>query len=281
MGEQPADPDQVVVAIAVQCWNLVTYEQLRRAGLGKNAIATRIRRGWLHRKYRGVYAVGTPKISIEGRYLAAVLACGEGAVLSYQSAAGHWKVLPHVAGPIHVTIPERGSRARREGIQIHRSSVLGFPEVTRHRGIPITSPRRTIADLRKAEAPEVVRRAAREAAVLGLNIGDESGQDRTRSELERRLLWLFPRYGVPKPEVNAEVAGLIVDFLWRLERVIVETDGWRYHRGREAFESDRKRDARLRLAGYQVLRFSHRQVFHEPDEVMAVIREAIGLRSAR
>ena len=277
MGEQPAGPDRIVAQLAARQFTIVTYEQLRDAGLGKNAVQGRLRRGWLHRLYRGVYAVGSPEPSIEGRYLAAVLAHGADAVLSHESAAAHWRLLPVRSGAIHVTVPDRGSRTRRKGIRLHRSSMLGSNQVTRHRGIPITRPERTIRDLRRCEKPEVVRQAARQAAVMGLNIGDEVERDHTRSELERRILWLFRRHGIPKPEVNVRVAGITVDFLWREARVVVETDGWRFHRGRAAFEEDRRRDARLRLAGYQVLRFSHRQVFEEPAEVIAVVRAAIGL----
>ena len=82
------------------------------------------------------------------------------------------------------------------------------------------------------------------------------------------------------PEVNAAVGGLTVDFLWRDIWLIVETDGWKFHRGREAFENDRSRDAHLRRLGFEVLRFSYRQVFDEPATVIAAIRAAIDSRSA-
>ena len=280
MRRKPADPDRVVATAAGQKFGIVTIEDLLSAGLSEGGVRRRLRRGWLHRLYRGVYAVGNPNPSIEGRYLAAVLACGEDAALSHRSAAAHWRMLTYANGPVHVTIPDRGSRARRNGIHLHRSSVLGFQEVTRHRSIPITNPGRTLADLRTTQRPEVVRRAARQAAVLGLNTGDEGEQDRTRSELERRMLWLFRRHRLPLPEVNVHIGGMTVDFLLREAWVVIETDGWQFHRGREAFEDDRGRDARLRQLGFEVLRFSHRQVFHEPDVVVGVIRETIHSRSA-
>lgn len=280
MRNEKAGPDRVVARIAARQFTVASTKQLQAAGLTRQGIHRRVQRGWFHPLHRGVYAVGNPNPSIEGKYLAAVLACGEGAVLSHLSAAAHWRLLPHAGGPVHVTIPDRGSRRRRRGIHIHRSSVLGFQETTRHRGIPVTNPGRTLADLRRAEPPELGRRAARQAAVFGLNTGDDGDDDRTRSELERRAIWLFQRHRIPLPEVNVYVAGLLVDFLWRPEWLIVEVDGWRYHRGRDAFEDDRGRDARLRQLGFEVLRFSYRQVFEEPELVIGLIQDAIQSRSA-
>ena len=236
MGEKPAEPVPVVASLAARQFGIVTTTQLTALGLSKDWIYGKVHAGWLHRRYRGVFAAGNPSPSIEGRYMAAVLACGVGAVLSHGSAATHWGMIRQREGGIHVTIPDRGSRAQRNGIQLHRSSAQGHQQITRHRGIPITSPRRTLADLLRTERPEVVRRAARQASVLGLNIGEEGERDRTRSELERRMLWLFRRHRLPRPEVNVRVGGLVVDFLLRESRVVIETDGWRYHRGREALK---------------------------------------------
>lgn len=108
--------------------------------------------------------------------------------------------------------------------------------------------------------------------MFGLPIGDEVG-DRTRSDLERNFLGLCRRYGLPAPEANVRVGPHLVDFLWREARLIVETDGYRYHRGRAAFEDDRTRDLELRARGYEVIRLSYRQVVEEPDRVAEVLRE--------
>lgn len=125
-----------------------------------------------------------------------------------------------------------------------------------------------------------MRQAARQAAVLGLRSGLEHQSDRTRSELERRLLWICRRSGIPLPEVNSKVGPLEVDFLWRELKLIVETDGYRFHRGPVAFEGDRVRDAKLRLAGFEVLRFSHQQVFGDPASVIEVLRVATSAKLA-
>jgi very-short-patch-repair endonuclease len=119
------------------------------------------------------------------------------------------------------------------------------------------------------------RRALRQADVLGLPIGPVADRDRTRSDLEREFLRLCQRHDLPVPEVNVRLGGHLVDFLWRDHRLAVETDGYRYHRGRQAFEDDRSRDLDLRSLGYEVLRFSYRQVSREPERVVAAVRDAL------
>jgi len=103
-------------------------------------------------------------------------------------------------------------------------------------------------------------------------IGSSVDRDRTRSELEHLFLRLCRRYRLLTPEVNARIGSLTVDFLWRDRRLIVETDGYRYHRGRAAFEDDRARDLELRALGFEVVRLSHRQVMDEPERVAAILR---------
>lgn len=105
-------------------------------------------------------------------------------------------------------------------------------------------------------------------------LGPEPG-DRTRSELERLFLRLCRLHRVPVPEVNVRVGPFLVDFLWRDRRLVVETDGYRYHRGWHAFEDDRTRDLRLRILGYEVIRLSFRQVVDEPERVAAVLKGAL------
>ena len=108
--------------------------------------------------------------------------------------------------------------------------------------------------------------------MLGLSLGDDHVPERTRSALEHLFLHLCKRLGLPAPEVNARICSLEVDFLWRDRRLIVETDGYRYHRGRAAFEDDHARDLRLRALGYDVVRLTYRQVMDEPGEVASVLR---------
>lgn len=140
----------------------------------------------------------------------------------------------------------------------------------------MTTPARTLADLPGAVTPKELRRAQRQAAVLGLSPEKEIGHDATRSELEFQFLQLCRRNRIPAPEVNVRIGSLLVDFLWPDRRLVVETDGYRYHRGRFAFENDRAQDLELRALGYDVLRLTYRQVTDSPGEVCAVVKQALG-----
>ena len=152
---------------------------------------------------------------------------------------------------------------------------------TRLDGIPVTDPRRTVSDLRRAKqrrggaSSKELRRAMRQAAVLGLPLGPDTRPERTRSDLERLFKRISRRNGIPAPEVNVKIDGLEVDFLWRDRRLIVETDGYRYHRGRIAFEDDRDRDLTLRSLGYEVIRLSDTQLEDEPEKVASIVRRLL------
>jgi very-short-patch-repair endonuclease len=146
---------------------------------------------------------------------------------------------------------------------------------TRCKGIPVTTPARTISDLRRVVSERELRRAIRQAAVLGLPVCPEVVADRTRSDLERAFLRLCRCHRLPAPEVNVRVGAHLVDFLWRERRLIVETDGYRYHRGRQAFEDDRARDLDLRARGFEVVRLSEKQVAEEPKLVAVILRAAV------
>jgi hypothetical protein len=239
-------------------------------------VRERLRAGRLYRLHRGVYAVGHTAPSDERRWMAAVLALGDGAVLSHRSAASLWGLLPPRDDPVDVSVPRRAGRRQRQGIRIHRPVSLEPADVTRRRGIPVTSPARTLADLRKAVSAHELRRAVRQADFLGLPTGRDVESDGTRSELEGRFLGLCRRYHLPKPAVNTRIEAMTVDFCWVAQRLVVETDGYRYHRGQAAFEQDRARDLRLRALGYQVVRLSYRQVLDEAPRVAIVLRAALG-----
>lgn len=218
--------------------------------------------------------------------MAAVLACGDWpsneriAVLSHRTAAALWGLLSPGSGPIDVSVAGDGGRKARKGICLHRSRTLTPTLTTRRQGIPVTTPVRTIADLQLASdrgrqsavSARELRRAIRQADVLGLRIGTEIVPDRTRSELERLFLRLCQRHDLPAPEVNVCLGSFEVDFFWRDRGLIVETDGYRYHRGRAAFEDDRDRDLKLRALGYEVVRLSYRQVVEDPDRIVTVLR---------
>jgi len=207
-----------------------------------------------------------------------------GAAVSHRSAACLWDLLPKNEGPVDVIVAGAGGKARRRGIRVHRSRTLVPADVILRRAIPVTTPMRTIADMRLAAAEGwpgalpagQLRRAIRQANVLGLSIDEESGRDRTRSDLERDFLRLCRRYGLPSPEVNVRIGPHLVDFLWRDRRVLVETDSYVYHRGKAAFQDDRRRGLDLKRLGYEVLRLAEQQVNEEPDQVAETLGIALG-----
>jgi very-short-patch-repair endonuclease len=206
--------------------------------------------------------------------MAAVLACGKGAVVSHRSAAALWGMLPPHNGPIEVTLATDSGRTKRRGIRVHRSPSFDARLSTRRFGIPITKPPRTFRDLHRTVPQPVYRRAVRRALDLRLiaSVDLEPEEAFTRSNLELLFLRFCRRHRLPAPEVNARAAGYEVDFLWRGPRVVVETDSFRHHGHRAAFESDRARDARLQSLGYRALRFTWRQITETPDEVAHTVR---------
>jgi Uncharacterized protein conserved in bacteria len=184
-----------------------------------------------------------------------------------------------MAGPrdsaVDVSIPGTAGRKTREGIALHRSSTLIASDCTRRDGIPVTSPARTLADLRAVISPPGLAAARREAEFLRLPIDEAPAGDRARTDLEAVFLTLCRRHRLPRPAVNAGVDRYEVDFLWASCRLIVEVDGWESHRIRTAFEEDRARDARFAVLGYEVVRFTWRQVTADAAGVAKTIRALV------
>jgi very-short-patch-repair endonuclease len=275
----------------------VSLAQLLALGLSQDAVERRARSGRLRRVHRGVYAVGGAVVPREGRWLAAVMACGEGAVLSHLSAAVLWNLLTYDASQPHVTAP--ASRQGVPGIRLHRSRSLDAQDTTNHRGIAITTVHRTLLDI-AAHVPDrhleralaqaerlqlydqraitdVIARANghRGTKVLTNAIADEP--QFTRSELEARMRNLARAHNLPKPEFNISLdapdhPGIEVDCYFPSHRLVVETDGWETHRTRKAFEDDRAKDAALTAAGYIVVRFTWRQLRYDPQTVAERIK---------
>jgi very-short-patch-repair endonuclease len=266
--------DTRIARLAARQHGVVTAIQLYSCGLHPSVVSRRASTGRLTRIHRGVYAVGHPGLSQAGRWMAAVLACGEGAALSHQSAGALWEVLP-VTSQIHVTVPGDGGRKRRDSITIHRSSTLLSSHCTFRTGIRVTKPARTLEDLRRVLSAKRFAQALREAQFHRLPIGDRFEPDRTRTELEARFLALCRRYRLPRPKVNARVGPFVVDFLYPARHLIVEVDGWESHRTRSAFEEDRARDARLMRLGWTVVRFTWRQLEDDPARVAATVRDLL------
>ena len=291
------DIDREIAALANRQHGIVDRAELLALGLSGAAIGRRIRSGRLQPMYRGVYAVGHRAMRPAAYWLAAVRASGEGAVLSHVAAADLWGLRPSAAGAIDVTVRSAAGRRGRKGIRLHRCAALSPRETTRHDAIPVTTPARTLLDLAAMLPRRAVERAADQAEVLRLfdlgalnemiedHLGrpgapllravledHHAGATVTRSELEERFLALFDGNGIERPRVNSRVAGLEADFYWPHRSLVVEVDGYRYHRTQRAFERDRARDATLAAEGLRVLRFSHCQLTSRPDEVVRALQ---------
>jgi very-short-patch-repair endonuclease len=271
-------------------------------GLSRNALARRVESGRLHRIHKGVYAVGHRRLTSEGRWLAAVMACGRGAVLSHLDAAALWRVYKGEGARIHVTTTNRSGQAI-PGLWIHRARRLDAEDVTVKAGIPVTTVARTLVDLTDLLGPDRILRAMREAdflRLLDLDALDAAvqrahGRRRlkalkqalahhrpgqiVRDELEHRFAEVVRAAGLPAPDTNVRVQTrrrrYTVDCLWREQRVAVELDGRAAHARAMAFEEDRARDAALSASGLRPLRFTWRRVTHEPDEVIAELEATL------
>ena len=284
--------DDRLASAAARQHGMLTREQLARAGLNREAIKYRLAIGRLHLVHRCVYAVGHVPPSPNARAMAAVLACGADAVLSHRSAGALWRITPAWRGPVEVS---GRRRSRQPGIGFHWSGTLAAPDVSRHWGIPITAPARTILDLADVLAPAALVRAVNEAQVLHL-VGAEDLDELiarslgrhgltplrailertgapTESAFEDAFLAFVERYDLPVPEVQCRVAGYRVDMLWRAQHLIVELDGRDYHDTAPAFESDREKDANLSAEGFVVVRITWKRLKH------SAAREAWRLRA--
>jgi very-short-patch-repair endonuclease len=269
----------------------VAFAELEALGYGRHRIHHRARTGRLHRIHRGVYAVGHTNLSLRGRWMAAVLACGPGAVLSHRHAATLHDLLSVSSGWITVTAT---SGHRIPGVRCRRTGSLHPDDVTAIHGIPVTSLDRTYLDLAETGTPRQLRSAleqgerenkldygmidpltARCPGRRGLKpladaLADMNPDEPwTQSELERAFLELTRAAGLPQPQMNVYVLGELVDCYWPAERLVVQIDGWKFHRGKRSFESDRALDALLVEHHVRVVRYTHRRVRYESAAVAA------------
>ena len=269
-----------VATVAARQHGVITTAQLHRCGAGSSTIRNWLVAGRLHRLHRGVHAVGHSGLSAAGEWMAAVLACGPGAALSHRSAAMLWRMLETRPGPAHVTVPGNGGRTRRRNVVVHRSTTLLPGHTTFRLAISVTGPARTLADMSRLGPPKEHTRALRQAEYLGLAIGEPIGADGTRSGLEARFLAFCTRHRLPPPEINARLGPYTVDFLWRRERMVVETDSYRTHGGSVAFEEDRERDLWLKGHGWEVARVTDRRLESDPRSVVAALQAILNRRQA-
>jgi very-short-patch-repair endonuclease/predicted transcriptional regulator of viral defense system len=283
---------------------VVAAGQLYSLGLSESQVRSRVTSGWLHRVHHGVYAVGHRRITPEGRWMAAVLAGGPGAVLSHADAAALWSIRPQPRSErVDVTLRTRAGRRGRTGLRVHRPRRLPDDELSICNEIPCTTPARTILDIAGVVNARLLERALDEADRLRLLDPHDPiellrrhrghpgarrlrsviarhriGSTWTRSELEERFLALCRKHRLPQPAVNVALLDYVVDFLWAEAALVVEVDGHASHGTRRAFQADRDRDGRLTVAGYAVVRFTWSDVIGRPAIVADRVRRLLAGR---
>lgn len=275
--------------------------QLLEAGVGRGALNHRVETGWIVEVLPSVYRLGGRQEERLGRLMATALSFRGHALIAGRASASLWQILdatqePPDHAPIEVLLVARSSKPR-PGVVIHRVKALARQDVRSRRGIPVTSPARTILDLaatmpaieleavlaaafRKqlVSRSDVVDVLARNPNVKGIRalraLLEQSGSLRdTRSVYERKLLALLREAELPLPQTNVMVAGKLVDGLWPDLKLIFEFDGWLYHR--DKFESDRLRDQLMLIAGHRVIRISGRQIDFAPYALIARLASII------
>jgi predicted transcriptional regulator of viral defense system len=300
--------DAALAALGAAQHAVLQLGQLRDLGLTETAVHKRAGAGRLHRIHRGVYSlVPRELLTREGHWLAAVFACGPKAVLSHRTAAALHGLRQNARALIEVTVPGRSVR-EHPGIQVHRSTTLTEEDVIKVRNIPCTTVARTLLDLAEvisargmervfdqaeiinvfdllALEEQLARNATRAAGQLVRAVLEEHypGSTPTESELEERFLAMTRAAGLPDPEVQvwlalADGGGPIrVDFLWRPQRLAVETDGGRTHGTRQARERDSDRDQRLTLADWRPIRVTWKQINRDAERTGARIRSLLAM----
>jgi len=288
-----------VLAVADRRHGVVTRDQLFAAGLTADAIAHLLRTGHLHRVWPSVYAVGRPTLTREGRWLAAVLACGRGAALGLLCAGALWEIWERaVPARPQVCVPTRGGRRGRRGIDVYRTA-LDRAEVTTRYGIPVTSLPRTLLDLagvldarrlraavRQAErvhrldlrplrrSIEEPRKSVKHARLRRVLDAYVPGAASTEADAEMVFLEMCSRRGLPGPECQVPIGRWRADFIWRDVALVVEIDDRQSHDGYVAFQEDRVRDRAMKARGLEVLRFTRREVLSTPGTVGREVADA-------
>lgn len=293
--------DLVIARLAESQHRIVTWPQLRAAGLSYRAVEHRVATGRLHRVHRGVYLLEPPDTAPRITLLAAALAaCMPNAMLSHHAAAELWGLGPPKAGDIDVTVVGRNPGSKRRGIQVHRAHALDSRDMRLLQGLHISAPARVALELSRSldsgDLENLVARARVElsvgeraieavldrypgylgAARLRAVMKQAGGPAMTRAESERLMLRLVRQADLPPPAVNFRTGRSEIDFLWQEARLAVEVDGYEFHHGRAAFERDRRRDAKMVAAGWRVMRFTWRQLVEEPFTVVARIAQVLG-----
>jgi very-short-patch-repair endonuclease len=294
-----------VARLADRQHGVVGRRQLLELGMGDETTKRWLRTGRLHRLHREAFAVGHTRINRRGQWLAAVLACDEGALLSHRSAAALWGLIRPRGSTVDVTGRcGRQFRPGRHGIRLHRGRFHEDDRAERA-GIPVTAVARTLFDLAEVVDFQQLQRAWEEADRLGLlrlqavESVCERGYGRhalrpirplltearaavtTRSPLEDRFAEFCREHlaDLPAPLTNVSILDHEVDAYWPSHRLAVEMDSWEFHSNRAAFEHDRARDAAMQAAGYRVIRLTHRQLESEGPRIATQLHKLLGAES--
>ena len=286
---------------------VVSRNQMRAAGWSDKAIGHAVASSRLRRIFHGVYAFGGTRVSTRGHLRAAVLACGDGAVISHRSAAGLLRLLDE--GPVVIDVIAPPSRGRKiDGIRFHRVRPPRRDEVGTVAGIPCTSPSRTLVDLAGTVGDWTLRSCFERAAqkklldIPSIEASMDPGRrgnrslralidewrgaaplaktGRLKSPLEAKVLPIVARRNFPAPLLNAPVeiskGRIEVDFLWPDHHFALEADSRDFHSAEIAFERDRWRDRELMRAGYSTLRVTHLQAETEANAIAETIAVRLG-----
>jgi very-short-patch-repair endonuclease len=276
----------LIATLAAGQKGLVRRDQLREAGVGRGAIAHRLATHRLFEIHDGVFAAGHAHLTPQARWLAAVWALGEAAILSHVTAAAAWRVLPYTAD-LHVTIPTTSGREHRDGIHVHRQAVPAHHRTVLH-GIPVTALIRTILDLAATAPLKTLERAFEQAQVihhlapahlevealirnghrgngrLKLVLADAVAPGQVESILELRFLKFCRDHDLPRPLTQVRFGPWRADFLFNEERVVVETDSARFHATAARRRKDAEKTVYIEAAGSQVERLRWADVVHAP-----------------
>jgi very-short-patch-repair endonuclease len=272
--------DRAIATVAGRQHAMIATRQLAGLGLTRSAVAKRVRAGRLTPHIRGVYLVG-PVMPPLGPESAALLAC-PGAVLSHLSAAALWGIAQR-PDAVHVTAAS--NKRSRAGVRTHRGA-LAPRDVRVRQGLSLTSPYRTVLDLRHHVSAETLKRITWEASYRKL-ISDDQAQrllgaspPLARFEAERLLVELLTGAGLPQPLTNQRLHGWEVDLYWPEHRVVVELDGYDAHGGHRAgFERDHRKALALEARGIRVLRISGAQLTDEATTIVATAAGALAQRA--
>ena len=286
--------DRVIRELASRAHGVVTRSELVDAGLSNDEVKRRREKGLLIPVHRGVYRFGHHAPSLEARYLAAVKACGNEAVLSGRAAAYLWRLIkgsppqPEVLAPNDRRVP---------GVGVHRARRTDLGEIGKRQGIPITTVPRTLVDLASSLPEAALARACHEAGVLYRttpsqvdavlsrlpNAPGRANLERvlhgkvpvTLSKLESRFLKLLREARLSLPITNRVADGHRVDCRWPEQRITVELDSYRFHNSRYAWDKDRRREREARSRGDEFRRYTWGDVIEDPEYMLNELRELL------